>query len=257
VKRGLVRAPGGHLEIGEGHRIEVVVGEGDEPEALSTQLDDLADDHIARALARGRNWRSVIAIIASLVAALTVAYSALLWIETQGVKSVSPFIGENLHEIHSLPTYIFVSMIVVIAVTALTYRFIGKNDAPAVWTTRRTYANEHWMVALLAALPLVGGLAEALLAVVSSPGLLASMLIDAPQLTLLITVSLAGVSNLYQTIKHRRAPAVERHLLQSPGLFCFVWMCLGMIVLAAGPLLLWSSFAAWVHALPRELLHLI
>ena len=41
LKRRLVRAPGGHLEIGQGHRIEVVVGERDEPEALAPQLDDL------------------------------------------------------------------------------------------------------------------------------------------------------------------------------------------------------------------------
>ena len=42
----LVGAAVGRGEVGERHRIEVVVGEQDEAEALAAQLDDLADDRV-------------------------------------------------------------------------------------------------------------------------------------------------------------------------------------------------------------------
>ena len=48
----LVVAPRRHLQVGQRHRIEVVVGERDEAEAAAPQLDDLLDDRVARALAR-------------------------------------------------------------------------------------------------------------------------------------------------------------------------------------------------------------
>ena len=48
----LVAAPRRHLQIGERDRIEVVVGELDEPEPAAPQLHDLLDDAVAPALAR-------------------------------------------------------------------------------------------------------------------------------------------------------------------------------------------------------------
>src|SRR5690606_9133742 len=47
VEHRLVGAPIGHLQVGERHRVEVVVGERDEAEAASAQLDDLFDDRMA------------------------------------------------------------------------------------------------------------------------------------------------------------------------------------------------------------------
>ena len=48
----LVAAPRRHLQIGQRDRIEVVVGERDEPEPAAPQLHDLLDDAVAPALAR-------------------------------------------------------------------------------------------------------------------------------------------------------------------------------------------------------------
>ena len=52
VVAGLVLAPVGHAQVFEGDGIEVVVGEGDEPETHAPQLDDLFDDRVHRPLAR-------------------------------------------------------------------------------------------------------------------------------------------------------------------------------------------------------------
>ncbi len=51
VEAALVRLPFGSRQIGEGHRIEVIVGEGDESESRSPELHDLADDRVHGPLA--------------------------------------------------------------------------------------------------------------------------------------------------------------------------------------------------------------
>ena len=52
VVAGLVLAPVGHPQVFKGDGVEVVVGEGDEPETHAPQLDDLFDDRVHRPLAR-------------------------------------------------------------------------------------------------------------------------------------------------------------------------------------------------------------
>src|SRR5205814_3958975 len=47
-----VAAPSGLRQVRKRHRIEIVVGERDEAEPATPQLDDFADDAIGRALPR-------------------------------------------------------------------------------------------------------------------------------------------------------------------------------------------------------------
>ena len=46
------------MQVGQRHRIEIVVGQRDEAEALAPQLDDLLDDRVGRRAGAGC-WPSV------------------------------------------------------------------------------------------------------------------------------------------------------------------------------------------------------
>jgi hypothetical protein len=185
------------------------------------------------------------------LALLAVSLSGLypVWLATTGFGRVSPYL-ERAMQLGPLHRWISAAILLVIAVTALTYRIASSPLRPSVseisWRKHaHTYYYERAPVlAILAIAALLNLAGEVRL--VRSCSLPWYELCNQPLVFLVAAVILLAMRGILVSFR-RSAPSAPGEILELPlGLFCTVWTATFLLILTGLTTLAGFGFAVWL-----------